>query len=278
MTSKATTLISPRMRCVLMSVLGAVGLGLAQAQAPVPAQVPKAPPSSSAASFQDCATCPPVVSVPSGSFQMGSDDGPDENPIRRVRLASFAIGRTEVTQGQWRAVMGADSRPSQSTVCTQPNCPVDSVSLVDIATFLTRLSSKTGKIYRLPTEAEWEYACRAGSVADPYCGGADLQRLAWYARNGGGHAHPVAQKQPNAWGVFDMSGNVWEWVSDCYHPDYIGAPKDGRPWIEDACPFRIDRGGSFESEDEALRTTNRSSIRPDLRDLRLGFRVVRALP
>jgi formylglycine-generating enzyme required for sulfatase activity len=210
---------------------------------------------------------------------MGSDAGDDdENPVHRVQLSGFAIGRTEVTQGQWRAVMGPSSKPSQSMVCLQPNCPVDSVSWADIQTFLERLSSKTGKTYRLPTEAEWEYACRAGSTADLYCGGSDLQRLAWYARNSDGHTHPVAQKQANAWGLFDMSGNVWEWVSDCYHPDYIGAPKDGSAWLQDECLRRMDRGGSFESEDAALRATNRSGVRSELRNVLLGFRVVRALP
>ena len=157
------------------------------------------------------------VLIPAGSFDMGSESGDaDEQPVRSVTINKpFYIGQFEVTQAQWHAVMESD--PSQFT--DDLNRPVESVSWNDAQEFITKLNAmEPDATYRLPTEAEWEYAARAGSVA-AYAFGDDAAQLdayAWYADNAGNTTHPVGEKQPNAWGVHAMHGGVWEWVQDRY--------------------------------------------------------------
>jgi formylglycine-generating enzyme required for sulfatase activity len=229
-------------------------------------------------SFKDCDDCPEMVVIPAGSSDMGSNDGGDnEKPAHRVTIAqSFAMGRTEVTQGQWKAVMG--DNPSRFGSCGD-DCPVEMVSWKDAQAFVLKLSDKTGKQYRLPSEAEWEYACRAGG-AHLYCGGDDPDSVSWYgglARppgNSGKTTNPVATRQPNAFGLYDMSGNVWEWVEDSYHGNYIGAPTDGSAWQGDSA-LRVPRGGSWSY---LQRAAKRGGSEASYRFGTIGFRLARTLP
>lgn len=223
--------------------------------------------------FRDCAECPELVALPAGSFQMGMAGRPVTEPVRTVTLSAFAIGRTEVTQGQWRAIMGTN--PSKFQACGD-DCPVEQVTWADAQEFVGRLSAKTGKTYRLPSEAEWEFACRAGQP-NRFCGGDDADKLAWYGDEYGS-TQPVGRKQANAWGLFDMSGNVWEWTQDCMHSSYRGAPADASAWEEPGCPNRVLRGGSWLSGPQYGQTVIRFGFRPDFRAADFGFRVVRALP
>lgn len=215
-----------------------------------------------------------MVSIAAGSFLMGSNNGdPDEKPAHRVTISYvFEIGKTEVTQGQWRAVMGEN--PSQFNRCGD-DCPVEQVSWDEVQSFIKRLNMKTGKAYRLPSEAEWEYACRAGGN-DEYCGGNDVASLTWFKDNSGGKTMPVAKKTPNAWGLYDMSGNVYEWVQDDYHSTYKGAPTDGSAWIGGG-KHKVLRGGSWDSIAEKLRAANRADLSPSRRGGYDGFRLARTL-
>ncbi|HLP98774.1 MAG TPA: SUMF1/EgtB/PvdO family nonheme iron enzyme [Sideroxyarcus sp.] len=228
--------------------------------------------------FNDCAACPEMVEIPPGSFDMGSDDGAaDERPVHRVTIShAFALGKTEVTQAQWRAVMG--DNPSNFTECGD-SCPVEQVSWDDVQEFIKKLNAKTGKNYRLPSEAEWEYACRAGG-RHAYCGSDNADAVAWNGMNSGGYLfkapHPVATKQANAFGLYDMSGNVWEWVEDGYHADYQGAPADGSAWSGGS--QRVLRGGSWGKEIKYGRAASRSRFGTNYRDFSYGFRLARTLP
>jgi len=220
------------------------------------------------APLRDCASCPEMVPVPAGNFRMGTElEG-----TREIAIAhSFAIGRTEITQGQWLSVMGRN--PSQFGNCGL-DCPVESVSWEEAREFARRLSERTGQTYRLPTEAEWEYAWRAGD-REACCAVDDIGDKAWYDGNSEGHPHAVATKAANAWGIQDMSGNVWEWVEDCWHESFNGAPTDGSAWIAGNCDFHVLRGGSWNFSALFARTGARYWGRPSDRSNFFGFRVVR---
>lgn len=214
-----------------------------------------------------------MVVIPAGRFEMGSPNGnEDEQPVHSVAIPTFELGKTEVTQAQWRAVMG--SNPSKFQGCD--DCPVENVGWSDVRKFLERLNAKTALTYRLPTEAEWEYACRARS-RQQYCGGSSLDSVAWSSNNSGGKTHPVAGKQANAFGIYDMSGNVWEWVEDCYHANYDGAPGDGAAWSGADCALRVLRGGSWFSEPAYARSSNRVGHEVGFHNSNIGFRVARTL-
>lgn len=224
--------------------------------------------------FQDCADCPEMVIIPAGSFQMGGS-GTDERPVHAVTIAKpFAMGKTEVTQGQWRAVMGYN--PSSFLTCGD-TCPVEKVSWDDAQDFIRKLNAKTGKTYRLPFEAEWEYACRAGG-RDEYCGGGNVDSVAWYVSNSGSKTHAVAGKQANAWGLYDMSGNIWEWTEDCWNDSYNGAPSDGSAWTSGNCGRRVLRGGSWDSRPQDARSAKRDWNGTSVRGNFNGFRLARMLP
>ncbi|MDX2285871.1 MAG: SUMF1/EgtB/PvdO family nonheme iron enzyme [Bacteroidia bacterium] len=186
-----------------------------------------------------------MIRIRGGSFQMGdaSSGQSDEQPVHRVTLSDFYLGETEVTQAQWRAVMGTN--PSYFKDCDQ--CPVESVSWEEVQEFLRKLNAKTGKTYRLPTEAEWEYAAGGGAAGRTKWAGTDsessLGNYAWYDANSGGKTHPVKQKQPNALGLYDMSGNVWEWCQDWYGS--YGASDISNPAGPASGSVRVDRGGSW---------------------------------
>ena len=216
---------------------------------------------------KDCPDCPEMVVIPAGSFEMGGT-GSDEKPVHRVTLRSFSMGKTEVTQGQWRAVMG--SNPSRFSNCGD-TCPVEQVSWEDAKEFVSRLNAKTGKTYRLPSEAEWEYACRAGS-REEYCGSNRVDDVGWYS---GKATNPVAGKQANAWGLHDMSGNVWEWTEDCWNGNYSSAPTDGSAWTAGDCSRRVVRGGSWLLIPLFLRSASRYWDSSWFRNIYIGFRVAR---
>jgi formylglycine-generating enzyme required for sulfatase activity len=199
---------------------------------------------------------------------MGSTTGrEDERPVHQVTINySFYMGKYEVTLTQWQAVLG--NNPSEFKDCG--TCPV-LVTFDEAQDFINKLNETSARFkYRLPTEAEWEYACRAGTTADYYA--ADVDDIGWYVGNSGSKTHPVGGKQPNALGLYDMSGNVWEWCRDWYHDSYNGAPTDGTAWLRVDHAFLVLRGGSSISQAADLRSANRSSGVPN--GGRAGIRLV----
>ncbi|MBF0626556.1 MAG: SUMF1/EgtB/PvdO family nonheme iron enzyme, partial [Magnetococcales bacterium] len=221
------------------------------------------------------------VAVPGGTFEMGcgagqSDCAADQKPAHRVSLGGFELGKHEVTQGQWRAVMG--SNPADFGACGD-NCPVEQVSWDDVQGFLARLNGRGDRCrYRLPTEAEWEYACRSGGRPEQYCGGSDGDRLAWHDGNSGGETHPVGTKAPNGLGLYDMSGNVWEWVADWYGDSYYaGSPRDNPPGPPTGSA-RVRRGGSWLYGPANAQSAVRDRDAPGSRYDGLGVRLARTCP
>ena len=215
------------------------------------------------------------LEIEAGEFQMGSNNGDDdEKPVHRVVISKpFLLGKFEVTQEQWEAVMGDNPSSFKGA-----KLPVEQISWEVVQEFIGKLNAKAdGLQYRLPTEAEWEYAARAGTTGDS---AGDLDEMAWYTSNSGDQTHPVGQKKPNAWGLYDMHGNVWEWVQDCWHENYKGAPKDGRAWKAGGggdCGRRVIRGGSLYSAPRDLRSSTRNWITLDYRDIFVGFRLAQDL-
>ncbi|MDB9404121.1 SUMF1/EgtB/PvdO family nonheme iron enzyme [Microcystis sp. CS-574] len=224
-----------------------------------------------------------MVSLPAGEFLMGSPDSDPaseswEKPPHLVQVNSFAIGKYPVTQAQYQAVMGTNPSRFKNWFKNNPQNPVENVNWNDAQAFCQKLSQITGKTYRLPTEAEWEYACRAGTTTRFYFGD-DANQLgdyAWYSANSQSKTHPVGQKRPNAWGLYDMSGNVWEWCEDDWHSSYIGAPTDGSAWLinDNDNDYRIRRGGSWFYDPSLCRSAFRSGHNRRDNDFILGFRVV----
>jgi len=213
------------------------------------------------------------ILVPVGSFMMGSDKYKDaEKPVHKVTLTKpFYIGKYEVTQEQWQKVMG--DNPSRFKGAKNP---VDMVSWDDCQKFVTKLKDRErGQTFRLPTEAEWEYACQAGSTTD-YCYGDNADKLgdyAWFKGNSRERTYPVGQKKPNAWGLYDMHSNIAEWCQDVYHGIYEGAPADGSARL-DGGSLRVLRGGSWYSDATGLRSASRSGNPPGSRPSHCGLRVV----
>ncbi len=218
-----------------------------------------------------------MVFVEGGSFMMGctpeqgSDCESDEIPSHTVSLSSFYIGKHEITQAQWRAVMGTN--PSYNSGCD--NCPVDNVSWNDAQQFIQKMNQQTGKTYRLPTEAEWEYAARGGNKSRgyKYSGSNDIGAVAWYIDNSGSKTHSVGQKSPNELGIYEMSGNVNEWCSDWYAKDYYSSSPSNNPKGPSAGSDRVLRGGSLSNAAIYCRVAYRFSISPGSRDFNFGFRV-----
>jgi formylglycine-generating enzyme required for sulfatase activity len=211
-----------------------------------------------------------LILIKPGKFRMGDDAGNiNEKPVREVFIKKpFYMGKYEVTQAQWREVM--DNNPSNFK---GDDLPVDSVSFNDAKEFCGKLSRMTGQEYRLPTEAEWEYACRAGTIAA--IGLVNLDAMAWHDGNSGGKTHPVGRKQPNAFGLFDMYGNVWEWCEDVWHDSYHGAPSDGSAWLSGGnSRNRVLRGGSWYVNSRNVSSTLRGSRIDFDRNVYSGFRVV----
>ena len=212
------------------------------------------------------------VRIPAGEFLMGSTsaeafDG--EQPVTQVRIwQAFDLGKYEVTHAEWQAVMGTNS--SGFYGCRR--CPVEMVSWEDVQEFIRRLNGRErGSRYRLPTEAEWEYAARAGTTEDRYA--AKLDAIAWYGENSRNRTHPVGQKAPNAFGLHDILGNVWEWVQDWYGRYPGGSVTDPRG--PGAGSSRVKRGGCWFHVARNCRSSHRSTYGPGVRHADLGFRLLR---
>ena len=218
-----------------------------------------------------------LVYVRGGTFTMGctSEQGGDcegdEKPAHQVTLSDFYIGKYEVTQKQWRAVMGSDPPELRFKGCD--NCPVERVSWNDIQEFIKKLNQKTGKNYRLPTEAEWEYAARGGiqSKGYKYAGSNNIGEVAWYDGNSSSKTHPVGGKKANELGLYDMSGNVWEWCSDWYGSYSSGSQRN--PQGPSSGSSRVLRGGCWDGYSGDCRVAYRGSGNPGFRHSNSGFRL-----
>ena len=229
--------------------------------------------------------CPQMVVVPAGKFTMGSPATEqyrteDEGPQHEVTIVHhFAVSKFEVTFDQWDACIQYGGCARASSPFGAGKQPTINVSWDEAMEYVKWLSALTRQHYRLLSEAEWEYAARAGSTG-PYSfeGNASvLGGYAWYNENSDSKAHPVGEKKPNAFGLYDMHGNVSEWVEDCYHESYDGAPMDGSAWTTGDCPSRVIRGGSWIELPQALRSAGRNWNDSDIRVSGLGFRVGRTL-
>ncbi len=210
-----------------------------------------------------------MVAIPGGTFSMGSNDGEsDERPVHSVSLSAYYMGETEVTQALWQAVMGTN--PSYHKNCDQ--CPVEQVSWNDAQEFINKLNQKTGKRYRLPTEAEWEYGARGGEHYT-YAGSNSIDGVAWYYDKSGSQTHPVKQKRANGYGLYDMSGNVYEWCTDWYASDYYSKSPDKNPAGPSAGNWRVLRGGSWYGSSESCRVANRLNYFPSNSYIYNGLRL-----
>ncbi len=219
-----------------------------------------------------------MVFVKGGCFGMGDsfrEGGDDERPVHEVCLDDFSIGKNEITQEQWQAVMG--SNPSVFKECGG-TCPVENVSWDDIKGFIEKLNERTGGFYRLPTEAEWEYAARSRGMGAKWSGtndSSELSEYAWYADNAEKRTRPVGQKKPNSLGIHDMSGNVSEWILDRYEANYYRKSPKEDPRGPESGGYRVLRGGNFYDIARYLRTTCRDQYPQSYRTSCVGFRLVR---
>lgn len=217
----------------------------------------------------------PIVFVKGGCFEMGDtfgDGGIDEKPTHQVCLDDFYIGKFEVTQEQWERVMNGN--PSKFK--KGGNYPAENVSWDDAREFIRRLSGLTGLKWRLPSEAEWEYAARSGGKKEQFAGsdkGQNPDDYAWYDGNSGDCTHPVGEKKPNGLGLYDMSGNVWEWVQDRYDRDYYRQSPHKNPKGDPFGLNRILKGGSAGTGKGFLRATYRDYVAPDTRGALFGLRL-----
>lgn len=222
------------------------------------------------------------VEMPPGRFLMGSLRGlpyAPEDPVHEVRIsARFALGQFPVTQAQYAAVMGHNP----ASFASHANAPVENVTWHDALHFCQQLSAAWGQNVRLPTESEWEFACRAGTNTE-YFFGNDARILGdygWFELNSAERTQPVGAKRPNPWGLHDLVGNVWEWCADVWHSDYSGAPADGSAWLtnQDQQGRRCVRGGAWNMDAFRCRSSYRSYDWSDAATSRLGFRIVLAAP
>ena len=214
---------------------------------------------------------PEMVFIEGGTFNMGSEAGySDEKPVHMVNLSSFRMAKFEVTQFQWKAVMG--NNPSRFSECD--NCPVESVSWNDVQLYIQKLNAQTGDSYRLPTEAEWEYAAKGGKLSQGYIysGANDVEIVAWYYNNSADITHEVGTKQPNELGIYDMTGNVSEWCSDwCdIYTSYSVTNPTGASTGYD----RVLRGGCWNDSANLNRMTFRGRCGPNIYGFKIGFRLV----
>jgi len=218
---------------------------------------------------------PEMVDIKGGTFMMGSNDGaPDEKPVHEVTIQDFRLGKYEVIFEQYDHYARLKNKElPKDRGWGRGNRPVMNVSWDDAIAYAKWLSQRTGKTYRLPTEAEWEYACRSGGEQQTYCGGEDVDSLSWHNINSNSRTHEVGGKSANGLGIYDMSGNVWEWNEDCYSETYAGAPTNGAAWTGGNCDHRVVRGGSWSYIPGFLRSADRSWIVAGRRFSGLGFRL-----
>lgn len=212
-----------------------------------------------------------MVYVSGGTFMMGADDNDaysDEKPVNSVTLSSFQIGKYEVTQRLWKAVMGTNPSGFEGD-----NLPVENVSWEDAREFIRKLNAITGKNYRLPTEAEWEFAARGGnsSYGYKYSGSNNIDNVAWYYGNSGSKTHPVGTKSPNELGIYDMTGNVGEWCQDWYGSYNSGSQTN--PHGPSSGSYRVFRGGGWSRDARNCRVAYRYYITPGYRFKNLGLRL-----
>ena len=215
-----------------------------------------------------------MIKVDGGTFTMGATSemkksDSDEKPLHQVTLSSYYIGETEVTQALWEAVMG--SNPSKFKGA---NLPVENVSWYDCHEFINKLNELTNRKFTLPTEAEWEFAARGGrkSKHTKYSGSRKISDVAWYDVNSGGYTHPVKTKKANELGIFDMSGNVWEWCQDWY--GLYSSNAQSNPTGPKNGTSRLYRGGSWNGSERGCRSSYRLSLSPSIRDFNIGLRLV----
>lgn len=254
--------------------------------------------------FKECAKCPEMVVIPAGTFTMGTPDNelgrqPDEGPLHQVTFAKpFAISRFHVTVEEWNAYIketgitlkDGDSRPSRECVAGTPRYeqtprhPAVCIDFHDVRNYIEWLAQKTDKPYRMLSEAEREYAARAGSTGPfpfPFDEDGEYQiskhANTYGPRDGFSYAAPVGSFPPNAFGVYDMHGNIYEWIEDCYHDSYNGAHSDGRARQDGQCSLRVIRGNDWIEPPVFSRSGNRNEREPGVRGDWLGFRVAREL-
>lgn len=274
-------------RDVLRVVAGLVLAAGLLASAPAGAQAPSAPGSV----FRDCPDCPELVVIPEGRFLMGSPAGAgteNERPQHAVTIAKrFALGRFPITRHEFALFVRATGY-RVTTAWRDPGFdqtdrdPVVEIGWLDAEAYVHWLADRTRQDYRLPSEAEWEYAARAGRQAE-YWWGDDAALAPAYANlegedDGFANTAPVDSFKPNPFGLFDMAGNTWQWTADCYNDDYRGAPSDGTAWLTGDCGKRMVRGGSWYDPRSALRAANRTANLIADHDANVGFRIARSLP
>jgi sulfatase modifying factor 1 len=230
--------------------------------------------------YRDPVTGMELVLIKGGCYDMGDtfgDGGVDEKPVHEVCLKDFYLGKNEVTQGQWKRVMG--DNPSHFKESDEN--PVEKISWNDAKEFIRRLNKMSGKSYRLPTEAEWEYAARSGGKREKWAGTSnesELRDYAWFSNNSGNKTHPVRQNRPNGLGLYDMTENVWEWVSDWHDKDYYRSSPKNDPPGPSSGQSKVFRGGSWYRGPGNVRAAYRGKNVPSIRYNSIGFRLAGSPP
>jgi formylglycine-generating enzyme required for sulfatase activity len=250
----------------LMLAVSPTAFGAGQ---PVAKQMPTA-----SGPIKDKTTGMGLVAIKGGCFQMGESSGNgelDEKPVHKVCVSDFRMGKFEVTQGEWLKIMGTN--PSQNVKCGL-DCPVDNVSWNDAQEFIQLLNKQGKANYRLPTEAEWEYAARGGGKLERFAGSDTPNTVAWLDINSKGSIHPVGRLKANSLGLYDLSGNVVEWCDDWYGNDYYNVSPEQDPTGPTSGSTRVLRGGGYDDGLSSLRTVNRRYDEPDNNYKSYGFRLV----
>jgi len=232
--------------------------------------------------LKDSSEGPEMIVIPGGSFEMGDVEGigdEDELPVHSVVIARpFAIGKYPVTFDQYDKFCLATGYNLVRDRWGRGRLPVINVSWYDAVAYCEWISEQTGEPYRLPSEAEWEYAARGGARQETWAGTSEESEVgeyAWCAENSEEQAHPVGENRSNSFGIYDMSGNVWEWVEDCWNENYEEAPSDGSAWLSAECGGRVLRGGSWSYYRVVARCADRFWYYPDIRTSLIGFRCAR---
>jgi len=223
--------------------------------------------------YTDKATGMEFVLVPGGCYQMGNLQGGGsytEYPVHEVCVDSFYAGKTEVTQGQWLKIM----KENPASIPAGDDYPLESISRAEATDFMKKMAKKGDKNYRLPTEAEWEFACRSGGKDEKFCGSDNAKDVAWFDKNSEKTSHPVAQKKPNGLGLYDMSGSVWELTSDIFDRGYYANSPKENPQGAASGRHYLKRGGSWDINENFQRAATRGRGGYDEKHYSTGFRVV----